>query len=90
MVNFSGSFTVNGITDRDLVKILELKMKHQGKLIFNPQQLQPVNQQLPNQPQETHYNAAIFSFNSEDGMRAVYEVMDYLLHKEEKAEVAAR
>jgi len=37
----SGTVTVNGINDKELVKILEIKVRHGQSLIFNPQQLQP-------------------------------------------------
>lgn len=86
MHNTTGSITINGITDKELVKILEIKIKHEGKFNFNPQQLQP-NGQRP-QGQETVYNNASFNWNSEQGLAAVHEVISYLLKKEERREAA--
>ncbi len=87
MMNFTGSITVNGISDKELVRILEIKLKHEGKFFFNPQQLQVTS--YPNQPSGTFYNNAVFTWNNEGGLEAVYEIMAYLLKKEERAEVAA-
>jgi hypothetical protein len=55
MPNFTGSITSNGITDDDLVKVLEIKIKHEKSLTFSPQQLQPLTEQRPGQnPQVVH------------------------------------
>jgi hypothetical protein len=87
MVNFTGTIVVNGISDKELVKILEIKLRHEGKFQFNPQQLQVTNN--PNQP-GSFYNNAHFSWSNEAGLEAVYEVMAYLLKKEERAQTAAQ
>jgi hypothetical protein len=88
MVGCTGSITLNGITDSELVKILEFKVKHEGKFTFNPQTLQIV----PNRPpaQETVYNNAIFHWQNEEGLRVVHEIMGYLLKKEERREAVAQ
>jgi hypothetical protein len=88
MTNFSGSIIVNGITDKELVKILEIKMKHEGQFFFNPQQLQVTNVNRPGQPQESVYNNAVFTWGTEAGLDAVYQIMGYLLKKEERQQVA--
>jgi hypothetical protein len=88
MTNFSGSITVNGITDKELVKILEIKMKHEGQFFFNPQQLQVTNVSRPGLPQESVYNNAVFTWGSEAGLDAVYQIMGYLLKKEERQQAA--
>ncbi len=59
MTNPTGNLVLNGITDAELVKILEVKMRHEHSLNFNPQQMQvcPKPQQpgavvhRPGQPQ---------------------------------------
>lgn len=84
MVNPTGSITVNGITDSELVKILEIKIHHEGKFNFNPQQLQLLPNRPPNTP--TIYNNAVFSWNSEQGLEAVSDIIRYLLKKEERKE----
>jgi hypothetical protein len=88
MTNFNGSITVNGITDKELVKILEIKMKHEGQFFFNPQQLQVTNVNRPGLPQESVYNNAVFTWGSEAGLDAVYQIMGYLLKKEERQQAA--
>jgi hypothetical protein len=87
MVNFTGTIAVNGISDKELVKILEIKLRHEGKFQFNPQQLQVAN--YPGQP-GSFYNNAIFSWTNEGGLQAVYEIMAYLLKKEEPAQSGAQ
>jgi len=86
MTNFSGSITINGITDKELVKILEIKMKHEGQFFFNPQQLQISPQNRSGQ--ETAYNNAVFTWGTESGLDAVYQIMAYLLKKEERQQAA--
>jgi len=39
MVNITGNIVLNGITDPELVKILEIKIRHEKNLNFNPQQM---------------------------------------------------
>ena len=87
MVGCTGTITLNGITDKELVKILEIKIRHEGQFHFNPQQLQPVPNRQQNQ--ETVYNNAYFSWSAEPGLQAVHEVIGYLLKKEERKEAAA-
>lgn len=88
MINPTGSFTVNGITDVELVKILEIKIKHEGTFGFNPQQLQPTA--IPGRPTETIYNNALFTWNNQKGLEAVHEVLSYLLKKEERREAVGQ
>ena len=91
MVNPTGNITINGITDFELVKILEIKIKHEGKFTFNPQQLQPQPAQRgPGMKIETYYNNATFGWQAEQGLEAVHEVIGYLLRKEERRESAAQ
>ncbi len=83
---FTGSVTINGVTDKDLVKILEIKIKHERILNFNPQQMQ----QAPNQGNQTPlYNNVILSWSNEQGLEAVHEIISILLKKEERKGQAA-
>jgi len=72
----SGSVTINGIDDRGLVIILEVKERHEGKLGFNPQQLQPSNN--PGNPPKQTYNNVILSWSQRPGLEAVMEVLHRL------------
>jgi hypothetical protein len=98
MANFNGSIVINGIDDRELVKILEIKIKHEKSLNFNPQQLQPVPAQPPRpypqpQPQPViqpqQYNNAVFTWQTDEGLEAVHQVISMLLKKEERQEKSA-
>lgn len=81
MFNPSGSVTVNGITDKELAEILEVKAKHQPNVFnFNPQQLQPVYQN-----NQSWYNGAVFVWNSEQGLEVTQSIIHMLLKKEEQA-----
>lgn len=84
MTNFTGSITVHGITDKELVKILEVKLQHEGQFQFNPQQLQVTNINQQGRVQ-TGYNNAVFGWSSESGLEAVYQIIKFLLKKEETA-----
>ena len=90
MVNPNGTVVVNGITDAELVKILEIKIRHEGHFIFNPQQLVPVAPGRNPQGQAfgAHYNNAFFTWTSEQGLVAVHEILGFLLKKEERQEGA--
>lgn len=85
---YTGALNVNGITDKDLVKILEVKIKHEKSLIFNPQQLQPAQVQGRAQNDPQTYNNANFNWQDEDGLEAVHKIISILLKKEERGEAA--
>jgi hypothetical protein len=82
----SGSITLNGVNDKDLVKILEIKIKHEKSFQFNPQPMQVVG---TNQPNIMLYNNVIFSWQGDDGLEAVHSLISMLLKKEERGEKAA-
>jgi len=79
MAVITGSVVVNGIADQDLIKILEVKVKHEKNLFFNPQQLQPT--QVPGQPGQVYNNVSL-GWNGEDGLEAVHKIISILLKKE--------
>lgn len=81
----SGSVTINGITDADLIKILQVKERYEGSLLFNPQQMQVgLEQPRPGQPpspqpqRSTGYNNVILLWNEEKGLNAVLEILQHL------------
>jgi hypothetical protein len=80
---FTGNVTINGISDKELVKILEVKMKHERSITFNPQQLQAIG---TNQPGQQLYNNVVLAWQNEDGMEAVHKIISLLLKKEERSE----
>jgi hypothetical protein len=71
---------MNGISDRDLVVILEVKEKHEGRLTFNPQQMQPM-QPVPNQPRQG-YNNVILGWNDRSALRGIQEILQRLAPEE--------
>jgi hypothetical protein len=71
----SGSVTLNGISDHDLVIVLEVKQKHEGKLSFNPQQMQATTQGAP---PASSYNNVILGWNGHPGLHAVREILERL------------
>jgi hypothetical protein len=82
MQNITGSMTLNGITDPELVKILEIKIKHEKFFSFSPQAMQP--QSTGGQNPEQFYNNVQFGWNNRTGLEAVNEVVSFLVRKEEK------
>lgn len=79
----SGVLALNGITDQDLVRILEVKIKHEKHINFNPQQLQPQHTQTGQ-----FYNNVTLGWNSDEGLEAVQKIILILLRKEERGERA--
>lgn len=88
MINGTGSIVLNGVTDTDLVRILEVKIKHERVVSFNPPQMQPVNTQQ-GQTYRQVYNNVILGWTNEEGLKAVHQILSILLEKEERKEQAA-
>lgn len=82
----TGSVIINGVNDKDLVKILDVKIKHETTLMFNPQQMQVLTQ---GNPPRQFYNNVNLNWQNEDGLEAVHQIISILLKKEELAEKAA-
>jgi protein-arginine kinase len=87
MINSNGTLILNGIQDPELVKILEVKMRHEQSLGFNPQQLQLGNVMHQGKAAQV-YNNVNLGWSNENGLEAVQEIVHFLLKKEEKAEKA--
>jgi len=83
----NGSITLNGMTDADLVMILQIKEKHESTLDFSPQQLQ-ATQTTANQPSpgKKFYNNVILIWKNNDGLKAVFQIVENLLREEKKPE----
>jgi hypothetical protein len=77
-----GSITLNGVSDREMVRIWEYKAKDGTKFTFTPQTMHPVND--PRNQQFTGvYNNVTFSWKDEVGLKVVHEILDYLLKKDQ-------
>ena len=85
MTNMNGSLTLNGLSDADLVKLLDIKIRHEKSLNFNPQQMQLAYVQTQRGQQEQVYNNAVLTWSNEQGLEAVQEIVRTLLKKEETA-----
>jgi len=83
----SGTITLNGISDKELARIWELKAKHEGKFNFQPNVLQPILQ--GNQQMATgRYNNVVFTWPDDQGLKIVHEVIEYILKMHEQSTVA--
>src|SRR5262245_3120678 len=71
----TGSLMLNGVSDAQLIIILQHKEKGQH-FSFTAQTLQPVAQP---QGQPTVYNTATLSWGTDDGFRAIRELLAALL-----------
>lgn len=69
----SGTITMNGITDQELVKILDAKIRHEGRFTFNPQQLQ-----VANVGGKMVYNNAVLVWSTEETLKIVLELLTEL------------
>lgn len=83
MINPNGSISINGITDLELAKILEVKAKHQGNnaFSFNPQQMSSATTAQG----QSFYGSVTFQWNGEQGLQIVYDLLQFLLKKDEQA-----
>ena len=77
----TGSLTLNGVTDEEVIKILEAKKQQEEVFSFNPQQLQPVTRNA-NGKQLKEYNSAILSWSSERGIQSVIELLRRLSERQ--------
>jgi len=80
----TGTLTLNGVRDGELVRILEVKMRHEHSLNFNPQQMQIAHLNQPPHGNVQVYNNVVLGWTNESGLQAVQEIVHYLLKKEEK------
>jgi hypothetical protein len=83
-----GSLTLNGITDANLVTILQIKEKYEGELEFSPNGMQPVFEPAPGQypqpgrplePKQVGYDNAVLSWKHGKGLNAVLEILQAVL-----------
>jgi hypothetical protein len=89
VINMNGSLTLNGLTDKDLVKLLDIKIRHEQSLNFNPQQMQLTNIQTQTGVQQV-YNNVVLAWSNERGLEAVQEIVRNLLKKEEAAKAVGQ
>ena len=84
----TGSITLNGISDKEMVRIWEYKAKDGNKFTFLPNQLQPVNNPQNSNQFTGIYNNVVFSWKDDSGLHIVHEILGFLLKKEEQAKAA--
>src|SRR5258708_28475798 len=75
----TGSITFNGVSDQELVQLLEVKIRHEAS--FSLTSSMPTSRS----GQNALYNGVTFSWMGEDGLVAVQEVLSTLLGAEAKA-----
>jgi hypothetical protein len=68
----SGNLVVNGITELQLIKILEFKSLREGQFLFAVNALQPISSN------PVMYNNAAFAWKDDNGLTAVLELMSTL------------
>jgi hypothetical protein len=84
-VLMAGSVTLNGIDDEILAIAFKFKAEHEALFQFNPQQMQPVQiPAKPGKPPKQGYNNMTFSWNSNDGLKKVIELLQKIDHHEHK------
>jgi hypothetical protein len=71
----TGSVILNGITDHELIIVLEVKERHEGHPTFNPQQMQAVQQGTPPKP---GYNNMVLGWPDHQGLNAIKEILHRL------------
>jgi len=84
----NGSVTLNALTDKQLVTVLEAKIRHEGMLFFNPQHVQQA-QCNPPRPGVTVNNNVIVTWNNEAGFKAAIELQAELSNHRLVAKEAA-
>jgi hypothetical protein len=71
----NGQLSLNGISDHELVIILEVKERHEGYLGFNPQEMQAVNE---GNPARVSYNNVILTWTEPADVEVVKEILHRL------------
>jgi hypothetical protein len=84
----NGSVTLNGLTDKQLVTVLEAKIRHEGSLLFTPQHIQQA-QFNPPKPGILANNNVIVGWNNDAGFKAAIELQAELLEHRLIAKEAA-
>lgn len=77
MTQIGGQVVLNGITDAQLIAILEVKEKHRS-IAFNPQTMQTNQQQVAGQPPRQVYNNVTITWSPE-GFAGVRDLMSRLI-----------
>jgi hypothetical protein len=91
VINPTGSLTINGVTDQELVKLLDIKIRHESSIGFNPQQMHTAQTATPQPGKPVPvYNNVILTWVNANGLEAVREVLDTLLKKEATAKAAGQ
>jgi hypothetical protein len=70
----AGSMNLNGVTEKQLVTILQFKLAHEGQFAFSPQTLQPISN-----PPNVMYNNANFSWQNDEQLKLVLQLLASLL-----------
>jgi hypothetical protein len=73
----NGNVVLNGISDKELLVILDVKLRYEGKLQFNPQQMKPVDRTTPG-GQLQNYNNVSLTWSNNSGVQAVKEILHKL------------
>jgi hypothetical protein len=74
----TGTLTLNGIDDAQLIIVLQVKEQFPF-LQFNPQGMQPAPRPgPPNQRAKCHYNNVAVSWGQDDGLTAIKELLTRL------------
>lgn len=81
----SGQITINGINDKELIAILQVKERYEGSVQFQPNMLQPGQPQPQRPGQATQpyagkqlYNNVILGFGDEKGLQGIREILNTL------------
>lgn len=85
----TGNVQINGIGDEQLVKILEVKLRNESYLNFNPQQMQTQQYQQAGK-NGTFYNNVVLSWTADQGLAAVLEILTILSKKSEQTKAAGQ
>lgn len=72
----AGNIVLNGISERQLVQILQFKLAHEGQFSFSPQALQQISAPPPN----VIYNNAAFSWQNDEQLKLVLELVNSLVN----------
>ena len=100
MTNVTGQIRLDGVTDREMARIWDMKARHGDAFAFIPQGIQVVypqpqpqrpgypQQPQPQQHQTPTYSNVVFTWSNPRGLEIVSEVITYLLMKEEVEAVA--
>lgn len=72
----NGNITLNGVSEKQVSKIFEFKLAHEGQFSYNPAAM---TQFQPQQSTPAIYNGVLIQWNNDDQFKVVLQLLSSLV-----------